>query len=456
MMRIEIHSLNKIQSIIVGIILLIAAIGGWFISYINTFVTAREESMLSMQAEVIAATLDRGALQVLRAVNEDINSPEYADIKHSLERARKLNEKSRFVYVIQQKGTSYYFKADAEPTSSEDFSPPGQEYVEAPQEIDWAYRLGQTFISGPNTDRWGTWLSAFAPILDDDGRVIGVVGVDTDAGENSLLVLLATLLAIGAVSVPLSAALFLLKIYINEYALSELRNEFMALAAHELRAPMTAISWTASSMLSSNKLEAKDAEKIRTIALVTKTLIGNITSILSLVKLEKVGASSRQFEKVNLSEVVTGVVTDVQLSIANQKGIICSIMIERDVYVHGGQTLLMFTFVSLLTNAIKYSPDNSQVDVSLKKQGQKIVVCVADRGIGIPDAERKKIFAGFYRASNAQKSGATGSGFGLYIIHRIIVLHKGSITSENREGGGSIFCVTLPLLTQESHREPQV
>jgi len=101
--------------------------------------------------------------------------------------------------------------------------------------------------------------------------------------------------------------------------------------------------------------------------------------------------------------------------------------------------------VILLDNAVKYSPRGSSVDICLGQSGSEALVSVLDRGAGIPERERSRIFDRFYQSEEVLHHSTPGLGLGLYIAKRIVEAHGGRIWCEAREGGGSVFRFTRPL-----------
>lgn len=109
----------------------------------------------------------------------DINRIEYKEIKNSLLNLTKQNNEVRFAYIYIQRNNKIYFLADSEPFDSEEYSPPGQEYFEANYEMFLPYENGQTLLTQPDTDRWGTWISVLVPMRDiETGKIIAVFGID--------------------------------------------------------------------------------------------------------------------------------------------------------------------------------------------------------------------------------------------------------------------------------------
>jgi CheY-like chemotaxis protein len=112
-------------------------------------------------------------------------------------------------------------------------------------------------------------------------------------------------------------------------------------------------------------------------------------------------------------------------------------------------------FENLIGNAIKYSPNGEPVVVKLKAKGRGVEVAVRDEGIGIPDADKSKLFGRFARAQNARAMGIGGTGFGLYLTKTIVEMHGGTIGVDSKEGHGSTFRVFVPAsaaVSRPQHR----
>ena len=113
--------------------------------------------------------------------------------------------------------------------------------------------------------------------------------------------------------------------------------------------------------------------------------------------------------------------------------------------LHVDPELIKQVFSNLVENAIKYSPENSKVLVSSEEANGKVIVQVADQGIGIPQDEQANVFMKFFRSKNAKTSPIKGSGLGLYLAKYFVELHHGVITVESSAGMGSTFTVELPI-----------
>jgi signal transduction histidine kinase len=100
---------------------------------------------------------------------------------------------------------------------------------------------------------------------------------------------------------------------------------------------------------------------------------------------------------------------------------------------------------NLLENAMKYTPANLPIEVTMEKRNRSVILKVADLGKGIPDDEKQKVFEKFYRIGNELSRGSKGTGLGLYLCNRIMHSHGGTIKIENNFPEGAVFVVTLPV-----------
>jgi len=117
---------------------------------------------------------------------------------------------------------------------------------------------------------------------------------------------------------------------------------------------------------------------------------------------------------------------------------------EPGLRLNGDELALSSVILNLVDNALKYSPTGSPVQVSLLRSGERLILKVADRGPGVPDAEKAKVFQRFYRIGNEETRSSKGTGLGLFIVQEIVRAHHGQIVLKDREGGGSVFEIALP------------
>ncbi|MDP3963765.1 MAG: PAS domain-containing sensor histidine kinase [bacterium] len=137
---------------------------------------------LVARAESIAAGIDKNDLEELGGTEADLALPAYQNLKSKMTRIRQANPDARFVYLVGYRDAYLFIFVDSEPPESEDYSPPGDIYAEASDFKVGSYLGGESFSEGPYVDRWGEWVSGYAPIFDQDtGRVMASAALDIDA-----------------------------------------------------------------------------------------------------------------------------------------------------------------------------------------------------------------------------------------------------------------------------------
>ncbi|EKE00027.1 MAG: multi-sensor signal transduction histidine kinase [uncultured bacterium] len=107
--------------------------------------------------------------------------------------------------------------------------------------------------------------------------------------------------------------------------------------------------------------------------------------------------------------------------------------------------LISIVIENLMSNAVKYTPNNGKISLEVKKEGDSVILKVSDTGVGIPENQQNKIFSKLFRADNAKEIDPDGAGLGLYIVKEIIDHSVGTIWFESQEGKGTTFYVKLPL-----------
>jgi signal transduction histidine kinase len=126
--------------------------------------------------------------------------------------------------------------------------------------------------------------------------------------------------------------------------------------------------------------------------------------------------------------------------------------------VSGDRDRLEQVLGNLLENAVKYSPDGSEVSVRVREEADRVVTAIADRGIGIPTDELSQVFERFHRGRQVSSTNYGGLGLGLYISKQIVERHGGTIWVESREGQGTTFFFSLPatMVTEEPEKQSMV
>jgi PAS domain S-box-containing protein len=183
---------------------------------------------LLIKARIAADNIDPAMVETLNGSPSDISSPDYQHLKIQMARIRAADPSVRFAYLMGQGPEGIFFYVDSEPASSEDYSPPGQIYTEATVPTKQVFSGKTEMTGGPESDRWGTWVTAFVPIFDQEtGELVAIFGMDTDAGSWNY--------AIAKDSATIIVATLLILVLIVSFGLTQRRNfrEQQRLAASE-------------------------------------------------------------------------------------------------------------------------------------------------------------------------------------------------------------------------------
>lgn len=223
------------------------------------------------------------------------------------------------------------------------------------------------------------------------------------------------------------------------------KNEFINVAAHQLRTPLTAINW-----LFENLLSLTDLQEIKNSCQnglqIAQRAIKIVEDLLRTAQIEE-GRFGYLFEETNLIEFIQALLDKVSLLAKNKEININFEKPSEEIKVKIDQQKLGIAFINLLENAIKYNFQKGSLTIKVEKltAAPFVKISFQDTGVGIPPQDLKKIFQKFFRGSNAVPLEPNGSGLGLYIAKNIIEQHGGQITVQSILGRGTTFHLTLPL-----------
>ena len=245
------------------------------------------------------------------------------------------------------------------------------------------------------------------------------------AGEGTVFV---TLLLLGIVQIR--------KTFKKESALAQQQKNFLLSITHELKSPIASAKLQLQTLQKHELDRVKQKEIISNAINDTDRLNNLVENILFAAKIDN-SIYKLHKEKVNISELITEVITQTLESFKYKQKIILDI--EPSIFMDIDRSSFPSIFLNLCENAVKYSTENSTITIRLKKQDHKLILSVADDGIGISDLEKGTIFKKFYRIGNEETRKTKGTGLGLYIVKYLVEQHQGTITVKNNVPKGSIF-----------------
>jgi signal transduction histidine kinase len=220
-----------------------------------------------------------------------------------------------------------------------------------------------------------------------------------------------------------------------------LRKDFISSVSHEFKTPMTSIQGFAK-LLKDKGLSSEQAEEYVDIIIFETDRLSNLSSnLLKLSKLEN-QAISVQHKYFSLDEQIRRVILLLENK-WSEKDIEFDLNLDELNY-KGDEELFYQVWVNLLTNAIKFSQQSGEIKITLKEESGKINLTIADKGIGIAEEDKDRIFEKFYKSDKSRSR--EGSGLGLSIVKKIIELHGGNISFESRLGYGTTFMIELRLI----------
>ena len=213
--------------------------------------------------------------------------------------------------------------------------------------------------------------------------------------------------------------------------------------AHEMRSPLTAIQGSSELMGRYKLPDEKRAQMAQMIHTESQRLARMIQTFLDVERLSE-GQMELAREPFAMGDVVRSSFERAQ-PLAERKRISIALAALDECMVLGDRELMEYAVYNLLTNAVKYSPAETHVEVNARTGDGALRVSVRDQGIGMDEKEIKKIFTKFYRTKKAEMSGEVGTGIGLSIVEQIVTHHGGRIEVHSSPGSGSCFTIVMPL-----------
>lgn len=239
----------------------------------------------------------------------------------------------------------------------------------------------------------------------------------------------------------------------RETEIDKSKSEFVSLASHQLKTPLTAIRWLVEAMQGGavGQFTPAQREYVDKIGRSAQNMITIVNDLLSVSRIE-LNRLATQIEDIDVHALAQSVI-DEQQHAADTRRIALAFTSADVPHIQADKNALRMIFQNLISNAIKYTSEGGSVKVDVSVAGarqQAIYLSVSDTGIGIPKAEQSRVFEKLHRASNAQALAVEGTGLGLYVVKTVIEKAGGAITFDSIEGKGTTFTVTIPLVWQSA------
>jgi len=233
--------------------------------------------------------------------------------------------------------------------------------------------------------------------------------------------------------------------------LDEAKSEFISIASHQLRTPLTVIKGYISMMLEGNfgKLTTNEVDSLEKVYESNERLIQLVENLLNVSRIES-GRLLFNYEVMQLEDLVSDVIEELSNN-AKKKGLRLNYKLSKEPLpaLKIDEEKIRQVVMNLIDNAIKYTKKGS-ISVSLKKEDKDIQFCVADSGVGVSKEDLPNLFKKFSRGSGTSLIHTEGTGLGLYVAWEMIEAHGGKIWAESKgESRGSKFCFILPIYTKK-------
>jgi PAS domain S-box-containing protein len=291
------------------------------------------------------------------------------------------------------------------------------------------------WVNAPNNKLWGVLVV----------HACSTKRIWEDA-EAQLLQQIANQLAIGIQQADLFEQLQLS--LVQEKEVSQMRSRFISMASHEFRTPLAIIS-SSTGILQNFSDRLSTEKKHGHLGIIQKTIKHIVQLLDDVLMINRAEAEKMEFNPEALDIIAFCNHLKEQIEGTSSKHTIefsvnaSEPLLDNTLVVQFDPKILRQILTNLLSNAMKYSPENTLIDFSLTQENEQLIFKIKDSGIGIPEKDKVNLFASFYRASNV--SNISGTGLGLAIVKKCVDLHKGEIRLDSQINEGTTFIVSIPL-----------
>ncbi len=395
-------------------------------------------------AQLIPAT----TIESFKGSSTDLDQQSYKDLKTRFMKLREKNHDIRFLYLLGQRSDrkDSFFFVDSEPTNSEDYSYPGQSYSEGNKDVENIYSSGKGSVLPITRDRWGNWLSAFSPVKNSDGAVVAVLGLDIPASYyyqqvvfTALLPLLLTFLLLLTILWGKRRAQYQQN-YLTEKAF------FLSFASHEIRSPLTSVSWALQALKSKTIPAEKESIFLARTENSVRHILETIEDVLNLQSTEALKEKGLTKTEESIHTLLQLTLDNLSLVAAEKNCEIIDITNPNDYNftAHIDVPLFKRVLSNLIINAMKYSPPHEPVTLRFYSTKDGWAITFHNGGTPISKEDREKIFNGYYRTKEAESSNQHGTGLGLMLSKEIIERHGGKLELESTKQKGTTFKIVMP------------
>jgi signal transduction histidine kinase len=224
------------------------------------------------------------------------------------------------------------------------------------------------------------------------------------------------------------------------------KTEFVSLASHQLRTPLSAIRWYSEMLLSkyAGVLNEKQKQYVEEIYAGNLRMVDLVNALLNTSRID-LGTFAIEPEDVNPVEICQSVIKELTPQVNERKQHIGEFFSQAPSVYRADPKLLRIIFQNFLSNSVKYTPEGGLIEAEIRTVDNHLYIRVSDNGYGIPKGQESQIFKKLFRADNVRQKDTEGTGLGLYIVKAIVEASGGAISFASEENKGTTFHVYLPL-----------
>ena len=436
--------------------------------YTEGLLTERLQDRMVAIVSTASTTFDSKDIEKIKNP-DDVNTKEFSKIVSLLSKIRESNDRIRFAYIMRRTNDPniFQFVADADALSPDAILDANSNGVVDDDELpplpgdkypvnDYPVLRDEAFYHPSvdkelQPDKWGLMMAAYAPIRDDQGSSIAIIGMDIivdDFRARTQEALLPFLLFVLFLISLIAFQTVLLNRVSNEKInvvkeLDRQKDELLGIVSHQLATPISALKWDFEMLLDGDfgEFNAEQKTFFGKLQEVAKHLADLASMILDVSRIQ---LGRMKVDRTDLDlQAFFGEILTVMEAKAQERKVNLVSSVPKNIGTASLDKRLMHMIVeNLMSNAIKYTPGGGHVKLDVALAGKELKISVSDTGCGIPKQDQDKIFGKLFRASNVRS--VDGNGFGLYVVKGATEAQGGTITFESKENIGTKFTAIIP------------
>ncbi len=420
---------------------------GFVLSAATAFLLGRfYTSLLVQRVNSFVQSVDPADIVQLKNTTLPDSQVPYQKVKAKLSSLKQVYTETRFVYIMDKENDKVYFLADSEPSTSPVYSARHSYYPEATPALKALFDNKKSFVEGPVHDAYGTWFSALTPIVDANGTVVAIMGVDVPItsyasvilgiGSSPLLIAIAVSTAVAFYDAGRRRRLEALRFQI----------ELSAIASHELQEPLEGIRWGEEQLLLGGLNESQQ-KLLQVMRESTLRLQKSIEDILQLADIGNEQPTTMSMVSLDVVPVVQETIK-AQTEAAQAEDIQLQFDTSWPVHIitHGNDSQLRRVFSNLIASSINYASHGHKLLFIYSQKDRQHLIQIRHEGAHVPKKQLDHVFDGFYNPSNKFRNTISGAGMGLFLARSIIEQHGGRLWLESTDDINVTVYITLPIV----------